>query len=175
MTCFLLALPLLSIHLCGRSSCFHHSFGEVFYARLYGWPTVHARRWECFQLGSRTPLEISPLLGLSAGAATLNFTLSVIVLASAFVTVESVRRHGKRLQFSLRTLLTFLSVVAGICGFLVLNRRFESFHDYVPLTGLPIYLSVPLLAGIAAVVHATVMGITAIGNWALGLARHRQE
>jgi hypothetical protein len=172
--CFLLGLPLLGVQVYGQSWQFHTDLMLDWYARVYGWPAVHARRSEWYDLGSSVPVETSPVFDINPLAMTLNIIASIVVLAAAFATIESVRASAKSFQFSLSTLLTFVFVVGGVCGFIMFDQGFDVLmgpRRYVPLTACPMYVSVPLMAGIVAVLYAAVMVVAATGRWALGLTR----
>ena len=170
VACCLIGLSLLGAQLVGQSHAFHYSFTEVHNLRRYGWPLQHAWRWEFFELGSSVPSEISALSAVNAPAATVNIIVSVVVLVATFVTMESVRSRRKGLRFSLRSLLTFVFLVAGICGFVVFERNLNAPcpPHYNPLTWFPICVSFPLIAGMASVLNAAVITVRWATRWALG-------
>ena len=114
------------------------------------------------------------MFDINPRAMTLNIIASIVVLAAAFFTIESVRARAKSFQFSLSALLTFVFVVAGMCGFIMFDQGFDVLmgpRRYVPLTACPMYVSVPLMAGIAAVFYIAVIVVAATGHWALGSMR----
>jgi energy-converting hydrogenase Eha subunit C len=122
-----------------------------------------------FQLGSSEPFEISQLLDVSVLAAMMNTIVSIIALVATFATVESLRYVRNGLQFSLASLLIVMFVLAGICGFVVFDRTFDTAYPqhYIPLTLFPIYVRLSLVAGTACVLNAAARVACWIGCWAL--------
>jgi hypothetical protein len=120
---------------------------------------VWAWRLEFYDFGSSRPSDVKPLRDVNVQAAMIDAVASLVLLAGTCYAVRTLRSRARRFQFSLRALLTFTFVVAGVCGFLVADHRATEdlmFKPewYVPATALPLYLSLPIISGIASVLWA---------------------
>jgi len=157
--CIWIGVALLVLSFPGHCWDFSHHCGYDSFLRVYGWPTVWAWRLESYDYGSSRPSEVGPLRDVNVQAAMVDTVASLVLLAGTYYTVRSLRSRAKRFQFSLRALLTFTFVVAGVCGFVVADHRATGDirfapEWYVPATALPLYLSLPIISGIASVLWA---------------------
>jgi len=157
--CIWIGVALLVLNFLGHSWYFHGDTLYDSFLRVYGWPTVWAWRLEFYDYGSSRPSEVGPLRDVNVQAAIVDAVASLVLLAGTCYTVRTLRPRAKRFQFSLRALLTFTFVVAGVCAFQVADHRATEdlvFKPewYVPATALPLYLSLPIISGIASVLWA---------------------
>lgn len=157
--CTWVGLALLVLNFLGHSWHFHGDTLYDSFLRVYGWPTVWAWRLEFYDFGSSRPSDVEPLRDVNLQASMIDTVASLVLLAGTYYTVRTLRSRARRFQFSLRALLTFTFVIAGVCGFLVADHRAPGDLGfapewYVPATALPLYLSLPIISGIASVLWA---------------------
>lgn len=184
----IVAGPLLYFHLVGRQEPLIIGYCGVAGPRdvwRYGWPAIYGTRViaeEWFE-----PRNVGPLDHFSGQAIFWNLGVSALMIWGSIRVVNRGALAARKRQVSLRTLLLLPAVAAGVYTFVRYDRSPNLLFFVVPrtparfdparnpilfrpqaITDFPLYLSVPILLGVAAGVYA---GLLVLGTFVAFLSR----
>lgn len=163
--------PLLYFHCVGRQEPLLVGYCGCLAPRdqwRYGWPAIYGTRI-ITQAWNGEARSVGPLDDFSGQSLFLNSLVSAVMIVGASSVIQSTASALRKRQFSLRSLLLLPAVIAGVCIFVKYDRSPDLLHFLVPstparfdlttspvifrpqaITDFPLYISVPILFGVAA-------------------------
>jgi hypothetical protein len=177
--------PLLYFHCVGRQAPLLVGYCGCLAPRdqwRYGWPAIYGTRI-ITQAWAPTgdARTVGPLDDFSGWSLFWNLGVSAVMIVGSIYVLRNTSSALRKRQLSLRSLLLLPVVIAGICIFVKYDRSPDLLHCLAPstlprfnltgspiifrpqaITDFPLYVSAPMLFGVAAGIYASLLAVTTL-------------